>query len=151
MRKVNKRCFTLHLFHMKFLLLVCTALLAGCAVYSQADLAQLNSRNLAPATLRKLTARQPLAPDDLIELHRRSVPDLLTQRQLSRVGVDSLFTRDDLTRLRHASVSTPVIDAAVWAAERFAQDHAPLVLDDPAVVETSGIHGTVGWRWMGGF
>src|SRR5688572_25951705 len=86
------------------------ALLGGCAVYSEAERAQLSRQGLAPTTLAKLEHRRPLDPEDLIEMRRRQVPDVLTIRQLRRAGVDSLLTRTDVVQLRRAGVTPPVIE-----------------------------------------
>lgn len=137
---------------MKILLaLACAGLLAGCAVYSDAEFAQLSASRLAPATMQKLERREPLAPDDLIELHRRRVPDSLTHRQLSRVGVDSLITRGDIAQMRRAGVSERVLDDAISASDRFAGEHAPEVIYNGGYDSPFGFHGSLGWGWAGCF
>ena len=99
----------------------------------------------------KLERREPLDPPDLIELRRRRVPDPLTIRQLSRVGVDSLITRHDIAEMRHAGVSPRVLDAAIWASDRFANSHAPEIIYHAGYHDPLGFHGSLGWGWYGGF
>ena len=137
---------------MKTLLALATAgLLAGCAVYSDAEFAQLSAAHLAPATMLKLERREPLDPVDLVEMRRRHVPDPLTVRQLNRVGVDSLITRQDIVQMRRAGVSERVIDSSITASDRFADTHAPAILYDAGYHEPFGLHGSLGWGWYGCF
>ena len=134
--------------------LACLALLGGCAVYSEAERAQLSRQGLAPATLAKLEHRRPLDPEDLIELRRRQVPDALTIRQLRRVGVDSLFTRADILHLRSSGVRPAVIDATIRASNEFADDHGhgpDAVQFDGGYAEPYGWHGSVGFGFGAAF
>jgi hypothetical protein len=130
-------------------------LLGGCAVYSDAELSQLSQRHLAPATMAKLEHRRPLDPDDVIEMHRRGVPDLLINRQLSRAGVDTLIARADALQMRRAGVPPRVIDAAVWASNRFAEAHTlepdPVLLDGASYGDPWEVHGSLGMGWYGSF
>lgn len=134
--------------------LLCTVLLGGCAVYSDAERAQLSQRGLAPATLAKLEHRRPLEPGDLIELRRRQVPDTLTIRQLHRVGVDSLITRADILQLRQSGVTPLVIEAAIRASDEFADEHGHgpnAVAFDAGYAEPFGLHGSLGFGFGAAF
>lgn len=135
--------FPARIFHVVAL----TALLAGCSIYTEAERVHLRQKHLVPRTLFKIERGEPLAPEDILEMHRRGVPAALTIRQLNQEGVDSLFTRADFAALRHGGVSPAVIHVAAAASERFEHEHGrgELVVDEAAYVESPGLHGTLGF------
>ena len=102
------------------LLLALALVLAGCATFTDAELAQIRQRNLRPELLAKLEHRHPLEPDDLIALKRAGVADEHAAKHLDDVGVNYVATREDAVRLRRAGVRPLVIDALLRACERFA-------------------------------
>ena len=102
------------------LLLALALALAGCATFTDAELAQIRQRGLRPEVLSKLEHRGFLDTDDLIELRRTGVPDEQVVRHLENAGVNYVATRSDAARLRKARVSQRVIDSFLNASERFA-------------------------------
>ena len=130
-----------------FFVVTAASLLVACSVYSGAERSHLRQSRLAPRTLFKLERGEPLAPEDLLEMHRRAVPDSLTIRQLNEEGVDSLFTRADFAALRRGGVSPAVLHAAAPASERFEREHGrgEFVVEEAGDVESPGLHGTLGF------
>ena len=125
-------------------LLAIALLLGGCAAYTDAERAQLRQNGVAPATLFKLERGEPLAPGDLLELHRRDVRDTLAVRHLDKEGVDSLYTREDFAVLRRRGVSPSVRGAAAAASDRFAREYGrnDFVAGDDPYLEAPGFYGT---------
>ena len=101
-------------------LLALALVLAGCATFTDAELAQIRQRGLRPELLAKLEHRGLLEPGDIIELRRAGVPDEQVVRQLEDAGVNYVVTRSDTVRLRNARVSARVIDSLLKASDRFA-------------------------------
>ena len=99
--------------------------LAGCASFSKAELAQVRASGVSPGVVAKLEKGDPLAPAEVIELTRRSVPDPLILRQIDDTGLDYILGKDDVTRLRAAKVSPPVLDALLHESGRFARSYNP--------------------------
>ena len=128
----------------RYLPVLLLLILGGCAVYDQNEIAQFRRLGVPPALLAKLEHRRALLPDDLIALRRLRVPDNLVIRHLNEVGVDYVLTRADVLRLRKADVRPRVIEALLFASERFAvrrldtTDYDPWVFDDP-------------WFWPGAY
>ena len=104
--------------------------LAGCATFTDAELAQIRQRGLRPELLSKLEHRGFLDTDDIIELKRAGMPDEQVVRHLENAGVNSVVTRSDAVRLRKARVSARVIDSLRNASERFAMREAYQPYDD---------------------
>ena len=112
------------------ILLALALCLAGCATFTDAELAQIRQRGLRPELLAKLEHRRALDPGDIIELKRAGVPDDQVVRHLEHVGVNYVVTRSDTVQLRKARVSPRVIDALLKASERFAARESYHPYDD---------------------
>ena len=102
------------------ILLALALCLAGCATFTDAELAQIRQRGLRPELLSKLEHRGPLNPDEIVELKRAGLPDEQVVRHLEKVGVNYVVTRSDISQLRKARVSQRVIDSVLDASELFA-------------------------------
>ena len=102
------------------ILLALALCLAGCATFTDAELAQIRQRGLRPELLSKLEHRGSLNPDEIIELKRAGLPDEQVVRHLEKVGVNYVVTRSDISQLRKARVSQRVIDSLLIASELFA-------------------------------
>lgn len=113
----------------RVILCVCACLLAGCATFNEAELADLRSRNLPAPVLAKLERGTELTPPDIITLARRGVPDRYTLRHLEDHGVSYLVNRADITRMRNAGVSARVIDELIVQCERFARRYSEPPVD----------------------
>ena len=100
-------------------------MLAGCATFTDQELAGLRAQRVPPPTYEKFSRGEPLDPDEVLELRRREVADALVIRQLEDQGVTSVVSRSDVARLRKGGVSAPVIDAVLRASDEFAARHAP--------------------------
>ena len=112
------------------LFLALALVLAGCATFTPAELAQIRQRGLRPELLAKLEHRGVLDPGDIIELKRAGVPDGQVVRHLENAGVNYVVTRSDTVRLRKARVSARVIDSLLNASERFAMRETYQPYDD---------------------
>ena len=112
------------------LLLALALCLAGCATFTDAELAQIRQRGLRPELLAKLEHRRALDPGDIIELKRAGVPDEQVVRHLENVGVNYVITRSDTVQLRKARVSPRVIDSLLKASELFAARESYHPYDD---------------------
>lgn len=102
------------------ILLALALMLAGCATFTDAELAQIRQRGLRPELLYKMEHRRALQPEDLVELRRAGVSDRLVEKHLAEVGVTYIATREDAVMMRNRGVSARVIDAVLRASERFA-------------------------------
>lgn len=101
-------------------LLAAAVLLAGCATFTESEVAHFRQRGIPPDLLSKLTHRRSLLPEELIELKRAGVTDEQLLRHLDRAGVGYLVTRSDVLRLRKAGISARVIDALLRESDRLA-------------------------------
>jgi hypothetical protein len=118
-----------------FLPLALACAMAGCATYSDAELAQIRAHGLRPALVGALEHRDPLLPDALIELKRAGMSDEQIIRHLDKAGVDYVVTRDDVLRLRRAGLRPAVIDALLLASNRFAARHSYSDYEDAGVYD----------------
>lgn len=124
-------------------------LLAGCASFSKTELAQIRQRGVQPAVVAKLEHGHPLKPAEVIELSRRSVPDVLIIRQIDDTGLDYILAKNDVTSLRAARVSPPVIDALMAESDRFARNYAPGFGPHYASPYDDVIYGSDPYRYTG--
>ena len=111
------------------ILLALALMLAGCATFTDAELARIRQRGLRPELLAKMEHRRALEPEDLIELKRAGIPDEQIEKHLNDVGVNYIATREDAVRLRKARVSAHVIDTLLRASERFAAQQSARTYD----------------------
>ena len=126
----------------RYLFIILILILGGCATYNENEIAQFHHLGVPPALLAKLEHRRALFPDDLIALRRLRVPDPLVIRHLNDVGVDYVITRADVSRLRKAEVRPGVIEALLWASERFAVRRLDTAYYDPWIFDDP-------WYWPG--
>lgn len=101
------------------------AFFAGCASFSQKDLAEIRQHGVPPEIVGKMERGHVLKPGEVIELARRGVPEVLILRQINDAGLDYVLAKDDLARLRAARISQMVIDAMVAESERFERNYTP--------------------------
>lgn len=102
-----------------FLLLTAGALLAGCAIHTKEQIAAVRAAGVAPETVRKISGRGILSPEDLIELRKRKVDDAMVIRHIEQIGVNYVVQKDDIKAMRAAGVRPSVISATVRASNRF--------------------------------
>ena len=107
------------------LTVLAATLLAGCASFSQKELAQIRQQGVPPAIVGKMEQGHVLKPDEVIELARRGVSETLILRQINDAGLDYVLAKNDVTRLRAAHISQAVIDALIAESDRFARNYAP--------------------------
>lgn len=108
---------------------VLTALLAacfltGCATFNETELAIIQRSGISPRVFEKMQAGRVLTPEDVIELHRRRVPDRYVVRQIDDVGVDYVLSPEDDQRLQRAGVSPQVIEMLIAESDDFASRYA---------------------------
>ena len=101
--------------------LIAAGLLASCATQTPEQLASVRAAGVSPALVHRLAHWGVLSPEDLIELKRRHVNDAIALRQLDRVGVDYIVSKDIIRQLRKAGISEDVISAVTVAGQRFAE------------------------------
>ena len=101
--------------------LIAAGLLASCATQTTEQLASVRAAGVSPALVHRLAHWGVLSPEDLIELKRRHVNDAIALRQLDRVGVDYIVSKDIIRQLRKAGISEDVISAVTVAGQRFAE------------------------------
>ncbi len=103
--------------------LATTMLLAGCANFSATQLAEVRQYNVPPVIVEKIQEEQVLSLQEVIELTRRGVPERLIIRQIDGTGLDYTISKDDVARLRKASVTPAVIDVLILESDRFARNY----------------------------
>ena len=114
------------------LILPAVALLfAGCATFTERELAYMQRSGVPAPLLAKLDRGVQLTPPEIITLSRYNVPDDFIIRHLQDNGVEYLVTRQDITRMRNAGVSARVIDVLIAECERFAWRYSapPVAVD----------------------
>jgi hypothetical protein len=99
--------------------LAAAAVLAGCAVHTEQEIAAIRASGVAPSTLRKMSGRGILTPYDIVELRKRRVDDALVITHLEKVSVNYVLQKDDVKTMKTAGVRQAVISAAVRASSRF--------------------------------
>ncbi len=97
---------------------------SGCATFNKAELGVIQRSGVSPRIVTKMEDGRAVAPEDVIELTRRRVPDTYILRQIDDVGVDYVLSPEDFAKLKKAGVSPPVVDALVSASNDFAQRYA---------------------------
>ncbi len=100
-------------------------LLGGCVTFKEEEFAAIRACQVPPVVYRKLKERQPITPQDIVELWRRRVPQPLIEKQLDKIGVDYALTKSDVALLTNAGVNQGVIEALRAASERFVTRFAP--------------------------
>jgi hypothetical protein len=109
-----------------FLCLLLAALAnSGCVTFKDEEFAVIRSCQVSPAVYRKLTERQVVTPDDVVELWRRRVPPALIEKQIDKIGVDYALRQSDVDLLTRNGVSAGVIAALRAASERYVSRYAP--------------------------
>ena len=104
-------------------LVVAALLCGGCSTFTEQELSQVRARGVSPTVQAKLDRGGVLTPSDIIELRRRGISDRITLKQLDADGVDYLLTKEDVARMRRASVSPQVIAAVAEESDRFDARH----------------------------
>ena len=95
------------------------ALLAGCAVHTKEEIADVRTKGLSARTLSKIEHRGTLTPENIIELKNRRVSDDLVIRHLDTIGVDYIPQKEDIKGMRAAGVRPEVITTVVRAGNRY--------------------------------
>jgi hypothetical protein len=101
-----------------FTALAAITFLAGCATFSDEELAQIRDQRVSPYVMHKLATGRILTPDDVIELTRHRVAVPLILRQIRDTGVDYVLKGDDVRRMERARVPGEIIDALIIESER---------------------------------
>ena len=98
--------------------------LTGCATFDKTELGLIRGSGISPRLYAKMQHGDELTPEDVIELHRRHVPDRYVLRQIDDAGVDYLLSPEDFKKLKRSQVSPAVVDALITASADFSERYA---------------------------
>src|SRR5438128_9405252 len=96
--------------HAVFALAAAAFLLCGCADLSRYDRSVLEQHRVSPALYEKMTHRDPLTLEDIVELSKRGLPASFIVHYLHSTSQVYQLTTDDVLQLKRAGVANEVID-----------------------------------------
>lgn len=109
---------------LRILLAVLTAVLAGCATFSNAEVQNMEQRGLPPQIVAKLRQGDPFTPAEIVMLHRRGVEESFLFEHLQDAGVNYLVSPHDIKKMRRAGISPRLTHKLLVEVDKFAVKRA---------------------------
>lgn len=97
---------------------------SGCAVLKKDDIADLRSRHVDEALIKKLQKREPLLSSEVVELSQHKMPDERLGHYIRRTGMATTVHQSELQHMRASRVSPEIIRLVEQESAKLEADRA---------------------------